>query len=550
MFGAGSGLHVAVALSGGGHRATAWALGVIQALIGAGLGPTITSVTSVSGASVTNAVVANAVDLHTATRNELDDATSDLRSVVATEGLFAPGPHSLRYLWRVLVLAVLLVAVVLALVTAILTAGRDHASGWWLVVGVPVAGLAHRTTRRLRRSRVLIDSAPSVAGWWVLATSLLAAFAAWSGAFLTMRRTGTTSVVVIGCIAALAALLGRLLLGQFSQRGAVCRASLDKAFFHGQQLESLGPTQEPPGVNHIFATADLESGDSVYLAPRFVASYRRGITSSRGVSIASAVQASAALAGAFPPAMVEVSDHFVCPWLSGEPNSDGVIMPLTDGGAYDNMGDQWDLGRAGRLRLWDDYTPEGLGPDPTMLVVANASSPWEWKPWTARGALQREIASVARNLSLQHDQTTATRRRLLFDSFADALADEQGLRGVLLMIDRSPFHVCDSFINAGDAALRGRSRMARNALAAAGECSRAECEHVDARCPVRQAWQVAVAANSAVPTTLGPIGTNVMESILCHARTLCTTYLYVLHDIAAVDRIEGPPTIDALAPRS
>jgi hypothetical protein len=46
--------HVAVALSGGGHRASLFGLGVLLALVDLGLNRLVTQVVSVSGGSITN----------------------------------------------------------------------------------------------------------------------------------------------------------------------------------------------------------------------------------------------------------------------------------------------------------------------------------------------------------------------------------------------------------------------------------------------------------------------------------------------------------------
>ena len=64
--------HVAVALSGGGHRASAFALGVMLYLARAGKTPEISSVSSVSGGSLTNGALAQDVDLSSAPAEDVE----------------------------------------------------------------------------------------------------------------------------------------------------------------------------------------------------------------------------------------------------------------------------------------------------------------------------------------------------------------------------------------------------------------------------------------------------------------------------------------------
>jgi predicted acylesterase/phospholipase RssA len=66
--------HVAVALSGGGHRASAFSLGVILYLAHAGKTPEISSVASVSGGSLANGAVAQDVDLSAAPAGDVEQA--------------------------------------------------------------------------------------------------------------------------------------------------------------------------------------------------------------------------------------------------------------------------------------------------------------------------------------------------------------------------------------------------------------------------------------------------------------------------------------------
>src|SRR5262245_42133566 len=88
---------VSVALSGGGHRASAWGIGALYGLLktrdaerdkGADARPfEFTSVASVSGGSITNGVVARETDLGTVSADGFRTALGPLIETVATKGL-------------------------------------------------------------------------------------------------------------------------------------------------------------------------------------------------------------------------------------------------------------------------------------------------------------------------------------------------------------------------------------------------------------------------------------------------------------------------------
>lgn len=56
------GKRIGVAMSGGGHRAALWGLGALLYLVDSGLHRDVTTISSVSGGSITNGVVGKEVD--------------------------------------------------------------------------------------------------------------------------------------------------------------------------------------------------------------------------------------------------------------------------------------------------------------------------------------------------------------------------------------------------------------------------------------------------------------------------------------------------------
>lgn len=77
----------AIALSGGGHRATLATLGALMAVVDRGLGPKIIQVASVSGGSITNAYVAQRCRLEKLGPGELDDVAAELAATIIRKGV-------------------------------------------------------------------------------------------------------------------------------------------------------------------------------------------------------------------------------------------------------------------------------------------------------------------------------------------------------------------------------------------------------------------------------------------------------------------------------
>jgi hypothetical protein len=83
---------IAVALSGGGHRATLFALGVLMYLVDSSKNRQVTSIASVSGGSTTNGFVAQNLDFQQAKQPDFEQRVArPLAQQIAQPGtLFAP----------------------------------------------------------------------------------------------------------------------------------------------------------------------------------------------------------------------------------------------------------------------------------------------------------------------------------------------------------------------------------------------------------------------------------------------------------------------------
>jgi predicted acylesterase/phospholipase RssA len=141
---------VAVALSGGGHRATLFGLGALLYLVDSGLNRRVVSIASVSGGSIANGVVAQEVDFRATTPSEFRERVAGplARRIVNDGVLFAYPPT-----W-------ILIATSVALVVCAIGLGGFWSlplDGWVRGAGVVVALAALAAI--LRRRGVLHDRA-------------------------------------------------------------------------------------------------------------------------------------------------------------------------------------------------------------------------------------------------------------------------------------------------------------------------------------------------------------------------------------------------------
>lgn len=407
---------IGVAMSGGGHRASAWGTGVLAAIVDAGLGPDVVSVSSVSGGSITNGVVAQNLDLRSATPDEFDVAVRGSLINYARVGLFPSGPLTKGYLRLLITMLVVAVVALVALLVA-----------------------------------------------------FVAAAASW--------MNGATAVIVLGALGLLTVVAWIGVAVLVARRGTVVRSAIARTHFGGDR-RSLGTqlAQVDRAVNHVFLTTDLEAGDQFYLAPRFLYGFREGIAdpASTGTTIAAAVQASAGLPGAFPPVVLEAGP-FRRPWsVPGDvPEALPQRVILSDGGVYDNMADQWESGLADRISRWPEL---GEIQEPAdILIVANSSAGWGWDPFGTTKWPKRELTALMRNQGVQYDVSTSRRRRALVQTWMDNERRGSGQQGVIVMIDRSPYVVADAF--ARDQGDRGARAM--EALRFLGDSSRERSEWAD-----------------------------------------------------------------------
>jgi predicted acylesterase/phospholipase RssA len=459
--------YIGVAFSGGGHRATVFSFGAALALSDTGLNQHVRSISSVSGGSIANGVLLVGGDYGVSEPAQVRAVVARASKAIAERGI--------------------------------------------------LLGRAPAKPSKLGTLKTLINGAPATR-WYLrallgsLAVTVGALIAAW--VIAGVNRLVAAGLVVVAAAAAVAA--WRL----FRQRSARVAAAVDAELLGGCNLPFNDADLRTRSVHHVICTTELQSGTQMYLTNRAAYGWQHGGSAvASGLGVARAVQASAAVPGAFAP--VEI-----------EPNSLGLAGPrrvvLSDGGVYDNMGDEWEYGFSGRLRSWPELA-DVQDKASSMLVIVNGSGGWDrFKP-IGRSGRAVELAGLLRAKDVQYDVSTSQRRRALFDRFLD---DESGVRGAFVQITASPFAIIDSFANRGDER-SARSAHARAALTEAG--------HTEA------AWKEMAAANAGLSTTLAALGHQAVANLLEHGYVLTAVQLYVVHGLGTLDHLPDRSVFAALA---
>jgi len=454
-------LRIGLALSGGGHRASAWALGVLIHLVDVNATHSLRSIASVSGGSITNGFVAANYDLKKSERAAFaEKVAAPLARRIATDGtVFAD--RMARDVKRAIV-GLTILTVILALAVVIVTLGN-----WYVALLGP-------EPFELR--------GPPSFSW--LGSALMAALCT--------------------------------LLFLFTKRGDVFRGGYDRILFH-QKL--LGDAARE--VEHVFCTTDMQFGEHVYLSARFVYAYRLGVSPPSGLLLADAVSASAAFPGAFPPHRIPTKSMAFKFGADTLPKQ----LVLLDGGIYDNMAEQWltgitkrvsgkdlDANSHGRAQLLKSVT--AMNTVPNELIVANASPAFPKEDIEAMTTLGLELAALFKFPLALHDNSSSLRRNYLVTQFIKTAATGKGLRGTLVHIGTNPAasaQVARAELNRGQPNASQKERVSsveRLLNSPLGEDNTA----VD--------WTSITRRNCSIATVLDPIGERATAELMMHACVL------------------------------
>jgi predicted acylesterase/phospholipase RssA len=492
------GVSLGIALSGGGHRAALFAAGALLGVVDAGEQAHTLSITSVSGGSLTNGLVAADGDFRTYDRAKFEEVLKPGLRAYAYDGLFFPGPRTDRYVSAVFFLFGLFLATVVSAIVGLAALGR----GWELLPTGVAAGVAALVVVLVGAWRLAIP--------WTFRRVLLLGLALAAGlvplAVLgTRSRSGWSGLAAGVVVIAVVLLVGQLTVRVFGWRSA----KVDDALADGL----LGPapiaTLDRP-VHHVFCPTDLQSADHCYFSARLVYGYEMGCsTPAAGLKLSTAVQASACFPGGFVPRKLAAASV-----ASGPLNQATVV--LTDGGVYDNMADQWEFGWDNR---WDTFASRDLdltdyqAVPASRLVVVNAGGSFKDRPLKGK-ALSFEIAALLRDKDVMYSVSTSLRRRYLVDIFERANAPTD-LAGALVHIAQLPTDVPERQLRSSDAERRARAELA---IAFLKRLSLLDAND----------WTEVRDRSVATKTVLSALGERASTDLLHHAYVLTRVNMFVL----------------------
>lgn len=511
-----------VALSGGGHRAAVWSAGAALALIDMKMNDSIVSVSSVSGGSVTNGVLAAAGDVRQMNRTSAEACLKVGLEQWAHAGLFFPGPTTNRWLAGTLGRLTTALGSLVALAVAVVGAGRDWSMGSvaWTAAGAAVLVLGVALFMALK----------VLPGRTIRLAVCAAALLAWPLTFFALLASSRSSWWLF-LIVPIVVLVWWEGIHRFGGRSAIVEDALARTLFGHVDRPLLLKDLAPLPVHHLFCATDLRTGNNLYMSNRLVWGFP-GVAARPGtITVGKAVQASACLPGAF---LARDYEH-----LQSDPPLTRTVV-LSDGGVYDNMADQWEWGFVNRKKSFDKSPDKATilrdaqSERATHLVVVNASRGMtDVNAITTLPGLKGELASAMGAKNVLYDVSTATRRRLLIDTFDAAAhsggASATGLGGMLVHIGTSPYLVIDRFGDGHDDIAK-RAAKVMHVLDSATELDWPETKGDEKR--KRAVWAGLAGLNASVKTTLAPLEllrAGSSAELLQHAWVLTAVSGYILH---------------------
>jgi len=491
---------VGIALSGGGHRAALFAAGALLGIVDAGEHLNTVSISSVSGGSLTNGVVARGGDFTTMTRTQLEETLRPGIRIFCHDGLFFPGPKTDRYVAWVFFLFGLFAATLGSAVVALIAMGRH----WDLWPTTVVASAAGAVLSALLGG--LMFGGPWRFRWPLLAGLLTSCGLATLAVLATRDLTRWRALLGVVGVILVTAVVGWFTSRQFGKRSD----KVDKALRDDAFLSTVALREVDRAVHHVFCPTDLQTADHAYFTPRIVYGHNMGVSEPvDSLRLSTVVQASACLPGVFAPRKLSAREV-------GRDFLPAQQVVLTDGGVYDNMADQWEFGwdnryHQARLSNWDLAQVQPM--PASKLIVINAGGAFRPKALRESG-LRFEVASLMRCKDVLYDVSTSLRRRYLVDIFEKA-SQQDDLRGALVHIAQDPWTVPRRYSSSTDANMQQRAKQALTFLD--------RLQHLD-----EHDWSDIRDRNVAVKTVLSALDEEASVNLLHHAHVLTRINLYVL----------------------
>jgi hypothetical protein len=483
-------------------------------LADAGVADRIVSVSSVSGGSIANGVLAaSAADEWTRGPAEAEVALAPGLRQWAHDGLFFPGKATDGWVAVMLGLLTSAVAGLIAALAATVAVGREWSEGRAAVVAlallVALGAVAGLLVWRLKTRA------------FVTASVIAGAVLIWPFTYLAIQAVGD-SWLWLSLVWLLAIALLAMAILRFGRRSEAAVSGLEATLFPKDRTMS---SLDDRSVHHVLCAANLRTGNNLYLTNKML--WGHGSPAVAGeVTLATAVQASACLPGAFLARTIE---------RIGGDGSPTVV--LSDGGAYDNMADQWEWGFPNRREYAKDIAGASAllqaaqRASATHLVVVNASRGMTGtNDKVVKPGLRGELASVLGAKDVLYDVSTATRRRLLIEMFDRIRKDPaNGRGGILIHIGTSPYTVVDKFKHDGNE-VSSRAVHAEDLLDVLTDLELSTSNVDPGR--RRQWWIDRANENATVKTTLGPlegIAPGTTAKLLHHAWVLTRITGHIVH---------------------
>jgi len=344
---------IGIAISGGGLRAAFFSLGALLYLVHSGLHRNVRLISSVSGGSIVNMVVAMAGDFSESEPAAFGRLVGRVSKRMAKRGVF---------FWPGLTRTSLIVFLFVLW------------PGLW--PALTIAGL-----------------------------SIMGAIDGWNWEIFWFNELWYSGVMTILYLAYI--LFGRQHIQQSSYR-----KFLAQAFPRGDSQQRTRRRQKlsllpPSNVAHVLCATELTSGQPFYMSRHMVLSpvYGRG---GPDISLSRAVYASAAFPIGFPPLRLRSRKLNLTGGQDDEPPKQ---LFLSDGGVFNNLGTEtFSADSSAHIFLPDPSLP--IIPPVDRQLVVNASSPPK-KAALSRVPIWRTIACSARIMSVMYENTLRPRMQRL-----------------------------------------------------------------------------------------------------------------------------------------